>query len=286
MKVFLTIGLVIFISSSVWSQERVLPGLLYDPGEVVYGPIYGITATIPQGWAGRLPQDLEIFLLLPIESVEGQIYVAAAKETIKDIKKRWLKGAELSPGLFAKIKGDIIEKENFMSAEFYFTNKSRFSAYSEALCSETGTCIVTMLIAGDQHYQQLKFGVTEFIESVTLSEPTMENVYGDFNWSKFLGNKYLVSSNNFRSKKERNDLYLCANGTFKSNYKKGSLYNSTGKYWGKLTGNWLVNGVGNKSVLMLQFDNAAEAKIPLSIDEDKVYLRGERFFLMQYLDCK
>ena len=54
-----------FVTANAQSKKRLQPGKLYEPGEKIYAPRYGVNTVIPDGWEGTLPREMEIFLLMP-----------------------------------------------------------------------------------------------------------------------------------------------------------------------------------------------------------------------------
>jgi len=87
-SILITILLVNFSLSSAISQERLQPGRIYNPGEEINAPMIGLTATIPEGWAGYLPTDTEMLMLANLENSEGTIYALPFDDTMEDIKER------------------------------------------------------------------------------------------------------------------------------------------------------------------------------------------------------
>ena len=79
-------------------------------------------------------------------------------------------------------------------------------------------------------------------------------------------------------------------GRFKTQLnRKGKLARSErGDYAGKNAGTWMVNGVGPKGQLTLQFDKKglAPVQVDLLIEEEKIYMNGERYFVMNNKECK
>ena len=121
-------------------------------------------------------------------------------------------------------------------------------------------------------------------------EPSLEDIFSDFDWKDFLQNKYGVTYESYQGYKKENHVWFCDDGTFRTQLnRKGKLARSErGDYSGKNSGNWTVEGIGAEGHLTLSFSkkNLEPVEVNLFIEENKIYMNGERYFLMDNQDCK
>src|SRR5688572_18088204 len=102
------------LSTAAFAQlpsNRVRPAVMYYAGDTVRSPRLGLQSRIPEGWSGVLPRDTEVFLLMPVTNIVGEIFVVMNENIdIDALSKRWKTGMELSPGLTLLPEGDIITR--------------------------------------------------------------------------------------------------------------------------------------------------------------------------------
>ena len=56
-------------------SNRIKPAEMYHAGDTIRSPRLGVQSKIPDGWAGVLPRDTEVFLLMPQDNTIGEVYV-------------------------------------------------------------------------------------------------------------------------------------------------------------------------------------------------------------------
>ena len=67
---------------------------------------------------------------------------------------------------------------------------------------------------------------------------------------------------------------------------KGIFAEQSNDYSGNKSGLWSVDNKGPSTTLNLSFKKLPTISLPLSIDEDKIYVNGTRFFFMMDNSCK
>jgi len=285
---YLLIASVLFAFSS-FAQERVKAGVLYPEGSQLVGPRSGIVSMVQPGWEGIIPFGSELFTLIPTDGRDGQIFVRAVETNEQGLKDRWLRGLELGEGILAKLDGDIGTRDDRLTGEFVFTGSTNnYRGYLEGKCGSFGICVVFSAIATPDNFDYFKQELQKMMDETFLEPPSLADIYAEFDWAQFLTGKYLVTFQSHVHYKKQNDLWLCSDGTFKSNLKRGGLARDTkGKYTGKNKGTWTANGVGAQGELLLTFKGEANPiPVPLEINEERIYLNGERYFAMEDDKCK
>lgn len=280
---FLALGLTGF-------SQGIQPGKIYEAGEQLVSPMYGIQSKVPAGWMGLLPMDTEIFLMVPTgSSSDGEIYVAADSSTFDAVKANWMEGLLLDNGSRIKSDGNIFMRGDAMASNIILEGNGAmgFKGYVEAKCGKFGTCITILLTSPPQFFEEQKKAVIEFSDNTQLVKPSKTNIYDDFDWKAFLSGKYLANFAYVPGAKSEDEFWLCPDGTFRSKLKRsGALKNEVKEYQGKKSGSWSTNSVGKTGTLTLDINKMGPVEIDLMIENDRVFLNGYRFFAMLTDDCK
>lgn len=293
-SLFLPLIFVGLVALHAQSYKNVQPGTLYESGEKVSSPKYGIMGVIPDGWAGTLPRDTEVFLLMPSTGQPGEIFLFVSGESnLEAIQENWISGVELSEMISiksddAEIDGDFLRGEAKVEGEN--TNKGN-RGYAVAKCNPEGSCIVCLGIAPYQFFSNTKTGVDNFMNKISFTAPFTGSIYADFDWKEFLSDKMLISfqmiESGGQSGSKENTIHLCGDGTFRADiYKKGILKEYNPQYKGRQSGTWTAEGVGERGVLKLNFKKLPAAEIGLYINDEKIFANDERYFAGASDKCK
>lgn len=291
-KIFL---LLLIVSTSqiaeAQSKKRVQAGVLYKSGDMLYAPRLGFTATVPEGWEGQMPRDVEVFMLSSL-SGHGQIYILGKeKGEIESFRDSWQKGISLNESMTLKSVGDLKVQDNTIEGEVMAAgasiNKS-FRGYAIAKCSEFGPCVSVLMVCPAQFYDEAKKAVMSFMGSSAIGQPSNESPYVDFDWKEFLSGKMLMTYLVVESASKDTQIHLCADGKFLAEIrKKGLMKNQNPQYKGKLKGSWSVEGKGEKTKFTLKFEKELPPlEVELNINDEKIYVEGERYFAGYSDYCK
>lgn len=281
--------IILLIPLTLFAQSRLKPGQVYNEGDSIYAPAYGIKSVVPNGWIGMLPQGSEIFLLSNQKGKDAQIYIFADTASFDQLKRGWLFGLELSEGRKLKSDGNITVEGDLMNSGVVLTggyNKAN-SGYIEAKCGEYGRCIQLLLICSQKDLEEMKAVVRGFLDTTTLEAPVILEANAGFDWNLFLANKHLVSYGNVVGSKSVNEIWLCSDGFFTSKLKRSGLVKGeVGKYKGKKKGTWETKSIGATGSLLLKFEKLPVVEVDLKIEEDKVFLNDRRHVVLNATNCK
>jgi len=279
-------------SLSLSAQERIRPGILYQSNDTIHAPRYGITSVIPDGWAGVLPQQTEMFLLMSKDNPESSIYAFGVEDTESDLRERWMKGPGLEVENNIKLarSSDVFERGDAIAADLIVENSTNnLKGYIEARCSDYGRCVVLLLVVPEPFLEKAKAGLQQFMDNTVLSKPTMGDVYDDFVWADFFGGKYLATRqiNPYEKAKRKNEIWLCPDGTFRSVIKIKGFANVPKPVKGSKSGTWEATGTGSLGILRLFFKKMDQpVEIPAELRDDQLYINDIRYFVMQNTSCK
>ena len=281
---FVIISLLGFFSDA-HAQERVHPGVMYQPGDTIYSPIYGVEAQIPEGWYGVLPQDTELFLLTSQQDGDTRVFIRASENSLENIQQGWREGLVLTDNLKVVVTDSIKQRGDIMYADVDVVgaNPENYSAYVEARCGAYGKCVGFFLTSRASNFEKFKQQLSALVDNTVLKEPGESTRYANFDWLTFLSGKYLASINqgNYKNRKDVNEVHLQADGKFRSRIEqRGMVDREKGEYWGNNKGTWQVEGSGKEATLVLNFKKHDPLQINLSIDQDQIFLNGQRFFVM------
>ena len=269
------------------AQERVKPSKGYLAGDTIISPLYGIKLILPDHWNGFLTRGTEVFTLSSDTTGETSIMIFPSEESLKTIETRWNGHVELSPGI------DIIPtippkiKEDKLQTEFSFSGNENRMGYSIAQCGDYGFCYTAFLIVNKTSGPNYRNTMDKLSKYITFFEPTITEYYGDYNWEQELNGKYLITYERGGGSTKKNHLWLCEDGTFQSRItRKGGLKGSTGKYKGKLSGTYSIDGIGSTATILLNFEKLSPLELPLEIKDEVIYMNGLRYSVGGHNQCK
>jgi hypothetical protein len=283
---------VIFISGQLCAQDRIQPGHIYKPGDTIQAPRLGMISIVPEGWAGVLPRETEMFLLMSQENPQSSIYAFGVEDTREALRSRWMNGPGLEVENNIKLvrSSDVFERGNAIAADLRVENSTNNNkGYIEAKCSEYNRCLVLLLIVPEEFLELSKKGLMKFIDNAVLAEPTMKDIYENFSWADFYGGKYLATRqvNPYESAKRNNQLWMCPDGTFRSHIKVKGFASIDKKIKGNKSGTWEALGTGPGGKLLLHFKNLDQPlEVPTELRDDQLFINNIRYYVMQNNSCK
>lgn len=288
MKKYLWMLLFPFIFE-VSGQSRLEFGKIYDQGEIIFAPTVGYKGTIPAGWYGTLPEGEEVFLLLPQNNQEAYMFINVHQKSLEQLRSDWDGVFALTPGITITLKGDVKTEPNKMIGVFNVTGtKEEARAYAEAIDGGHGYIFVFILLAPARDYDVRMVSLKQLIAGSSFEAPSISSLYDDFNWPDFLPDKYFTSFISSREIVQKNHIWICADGTFKTKIKSGGLIKVKGDktdYKGTRKGTWTADGIGPKGKLILNFEKKPPLTVDLEIRDEKIYLNGFRYFGLHYSNC-
>jgi len=281
---------ILILTSIIGNGQGVQPGKMYEAGDELIGPMYGVNSKVPDGWMGLLPMDTEIFLLVPVGSnMDGEIYVTADTTDFETIKKQWILGLKLDNGNTLKSDGELFMRGDALASNVIIEGygASSFKGYIEAKCGEFGTCISFLLLCPPQFYDSLKEGLLQLSDNTSMVKPSLSSVYEKFDWREFLSGKYVANFDYVPGAKSESEIWLCPDGSFRSKLKRGgTLKNDANEYQGKKSGTWKTSSIGKTGILTLEIDKMDRIDLDLLIENERLFVNGKRFFAMLTNECK
>lgn len=271
------------------SGKRIKPGQIYSAGESLYAPRLGFRATVPANWSGVLPRESEVFLLTT--NTPAEIFILGRESaTLEALKQVWEEGIEMDSQIKLRATGAVISN-GILGAEVVavgkFINKS-MRAYASARCSDSGPCVTCLAVMPSAQFAEVKKVVDNFMSTATFEAPSMASPYADFNWKEFLSGKMVTTYAFLQEGSKETTVHLCADGKFNAKAtKKGVLKNQNPAYKGKMTGTWVVEGIGERGKLRLTFDKGLPPlEVDLLIKDDQILGGQERYFVGNSDQCK
>ncbi len=288
MKKLLLLPVLSLVYLNTFAQERLKHGVIYDQGQEIYAPMIGFKGVVPNGWFGTLPQEEEVFLLIPSGNSDGYMMINANQTNIDQLQKDWMQDFSVTDNIVVSIKGAPRVSGNKMTANFDVTGTlAPYVGFAEAIDGGHGWTVSFILLAPTNRFERYKKNFDQLVASASFEEPSIGTPYGDFNWAKFLKNKYLMSYLSSTQYKEQNEVWLCADGSFRSKIKaKGMMKVDNPKYKGNKKGTWTAEGIGEAGKLHLLFSKDDDVVLNMEIKDDKIFVNGGRFFALEYNDCK
>lgn len=266
-------------------SNRIQPAVMYHAGDTIRSPRLGLETRIPEGWAGVLPRDTEVFLLLPQDNTIGEIYVMLNEKTdLEGQLKRWKSGVAMSDALVIKPEGeisrrgtDVISTVAVMAGQN--ANNSQLKAYAEAKCSPHGFCLAFLSTSDATNFEKVKKTVQDIVDNTIFKAPSNDSPYKNFDWKRFLSNKILLNMDYEQNSKRVDEVNLCADGTFHSKLTRTGIFKDKSKdYVGKKEGNWDVESKGEKATITLTFKKLPSVEVELVAKDEEIYINGMRYF--------
>jgi hypothetical protein len=193
---------------------------------------------------------------------------------------------EVENGIELDRIGEPFMRGEVLAVELIVKNSTNVRrGYAEAKCANYGWCVMYLMITPEYLYEESKKALIQFMDNSRLSEPTIGSIYENFDWSEKLKNKYLATYISNPYVKKNNQVWLCADGTFKSTIKQKGFGELSKKYRGKKSGTWEGRGTGPQGELILNFKKADSVTIVLELKDDKLFIEDERFYFMDH-QCK
>lgn len=277
------------LAPALYGQANLRPSKQYVAGEALYAAGIGAKSVVPPGWSGVLPRDSEIFLLLPEDGANGEIYVAGDDRlSEEDLKESLRKGLPLGNGNTLKSEGKIFKRGASLATMLMLTEKtSDAKGYLEVRCGPYGKCLTAVLLGSPQGFERMQTALYHFMDSLTWVVPNREADYSDFNWHEFLAGKHLLNYDYVPHAKAENDIWLCPDGTFTTKLKRSGLLKDQAKqYKGTQKGTWQTTSAGATGILTLTYEKRPPLEVKLEIKDDRIYLNGKRHFAMAATVCK
>ncbi|GJM30535.1 MAG: hypothetical protein DHS20C17_31700 [Cyclobacteriaceae bacterium] len=269
------------------SQERVKPSKSYLAGEVIEAPLYGIRLTLPEHWNGFLTRSTEIFTLNSDTTGDTSIMIFPSEESLQDIETRWRGKVEFSPGIVLIPESTPQITGGKLTSAFTLSGNENQQGYAFASCGDFGFCYTAFLMVGASRAEYYGDVLNKLAANINFFQPTITEYYGDYEWPQELKGKYMVTYERGAGSNKQNHLWLCEDGTFKSQIKrKGGLKGSTGDYKGKLTGTYTIEGTGATGRIQLDFEKLTPLQLPLEIKDEVIYMNGLRYSISGHDQCK
>jgi hypothetical protein len=194
MKSFLITLLLTIICLASNAQERLKPGAIYEQGDEIFAPRVGYKGVIPDGWFGTLPQEEEVFLLIPVGNAEGYMFINANPMDLNQLRKEWNNSLSLTDELVITLKGDPEMNGNRMTGDFEVIGSQKpYQAHAVSIDGGHGWTLSVALLCPVEKFNDFKKSFDQLLASSVVEEPSLGSIYGDFNWAEFLQNKYLMS---------------------------------------------------------------------------------------------
>ena len=273
--------------SAIAQNKDVRPTMRFESGEIVSGKS-GVSARIPENWSGVLPRGVELFLLVPNDGSNGEIYISVRKAIpIEERKENWLAGLDLGNGNILKSDGNIFTREGGGLATNLMVEQktSDRQGYLELNCGDE-YCLTATLFSSPQDFDRLKKVLFGFLSTVEWGEPGEFTPYVDFDWNEFLTGKHLLNKDYIQKGKSQNDLWLCPDGSFTTKLKRTGLAKKQAKeYKGTKKGTWETTSVGSTGILTLKYQKLPVLEVKLEIRDEQIYLNDKRHYAIAATEC-
>ena len=278
------------------------PGGVYPAGTTVQSTGLGLALTIPAGWLGTWPREVEAFILKK-QDAQDTILIQAEQINKQSIVTMMNQPIMLDAGLTLIPIGKAIEKAGVITGQYSVTGQyANSKAQITSLIGEHGISVALIGIGFSQGEPQKT--LTQLRKTITFKAPqaaqqahTAPSTGSGTPWSDYMRGLYIVYYYTGSGYHEEDHIWLCSDGTYyRSNSSGGFGGGASGASGGKASGQWQVTGtMPAEGVLTLTtgpgvfrgnttFGNweeqtgPSQASFKLSLQDDKLYLNGSKWF--------
>ncbi|MEK6479581.1 hypothetical protein WJR50_18695 [Catalinimonas sp. 4WD22] len=272
------------------NDEKMRPGMIYEAGDKLYSPTYGIRGEVPLGWHGALPRDTELFLLVPTHvTTDVEIYTFAIEDNLTAIKQRWERPIEISSGILSQPQGAPKQEENMLIQNFSFSNRPDYQAVGYAKCGAFGQCAISFLVGNLKQMPKAGQSQEEFMQSLVFEKPDPSAAREPFDWQAFLPDKHIFTYYHAQSDPHKSNLYLCPDGSFSSDISRKGALEAWKQYAGRQKGTYEFEPLENGTAqLTLRFkkEKLPPLQVNLMMEDNKLFMNEVRVMAVANTDCK
>ena len=276
------------LASAAGAAQRVQeiePGVRYT-GEVrLQAAEYGVSFVLPQGWAGGLPEGFDFFVM---ESPSFQAYVLAGIEELTLVEAQRLMAGEidLGDGAVMHPAGDVTTQGVLLEADYTVSGTpDPLRGRVTTIIGDHGYGVFFIAAAAADDFESVRSAVERMSASVSLVAPVAAPAPPPGSWQQQLAGRKLSYFFTRSGYTEEEYLWLCPDGRFFRSMNSGGFGGgASGAFQSQNGGRWEASGNAQSGILSLSYNDGASATYALSIEDDKLFLDGSRYF-REVTDC-
>jgi hypothetical protein len=278
--------LVSIVPAGARQAVEIEPGTQYQGVTALQAPEYGISFTLPAGWAGMLPPDAEFFVM---QHPSLQAYVLAGLEELTLSQAQQLMGQDidLGDGIVLQPAGEMTTEGVTIKADYDVTGAPQpLQGQVTAIIGDHGYSLYFIVAAAPADFEAAKAEVERMSASVSLGPPVAAPVPAPGSWQEQLAGRKLSHFYTTSGYTEEDYIWLCADGRFFRSANSGGFGGgASGAFESSYGGRWQATGNAASGTLTLSYNDGSTGAYTLTIEDQKLFLDGGRYFREAY-DCR
>lgn len=258
------IASVVLCCCSVASFEsfalEVKQGVIYQAGTLVESSELGAAFNIPQGWQGAWPPGTEFFVL-ESSNLQANMFMLFDTLSKQQLSEQMSQTIALDGGIALQPQGAPTSKNKLLSGRYTVIGSPQsMQAYVVARELRTGLSVALIALsrASASQVDQVADSLLAAMQSraVKLAQPQLSNTAGGQSWQEYMRGRYIARFYTGSGYHEKQELWLCSDGTFYSSFNAGgfSMSGASGAIENGGRGLWKAQGsTAGTGTLILQF---------------------------------
>jgi len=277
-RIFLTTLTIFFLFSFSTKAVDLQEGLTYQQNTVIDLAENGISAKIPVGFKGILPQGSQFFLLSSPQNQFGFISVMITELNEQQALAQMSNPIEIESGIFLEPEDLPVSKKNILSGNYQTViNEMPMQSSIKTVIGGYGRSIVVISVYTAENKGFFEKAANLFVNSLKIYKPKQaEKKQAEKNsWFKQISGQQLVNFYTSSGFSEKHQLFLCSNGSFSENFDGGGATQlGSGFYQDAKNGKWTVNG----NTLSLIYQDGGKVTYTMSFIGESLHLNGKKYF--------
>jgi len=266
--------------------QEIQPGVEYRGATTLQAPEFGISFLLPAGWVGGLPPDSEFFIM---QHPSYQAYVLASLDELTLTEAQQLMAApiNLGDGIVMRPAGEVATEGVTLRADYSVSGTPQpLEGQVVTIIGDHGYSAYFVVAAAPDDFEAVKAAVVNMSESVRLTAPVAAPAPAAGSWQEQLAGKKLSWFYTTSGYTEEDYMWLCPDGRFFRSADSGGFGGgASGAFSGRYAGRWEASGNAQVGTLTLQYNDGDVGSYELTIEDEKLYLDGKRWF-REYTDCR
>ncbi len=267
--------------------QSIESGVQYRGPTTLSAPDYGATFELPAGWSGVLPPDGELFVM---QSATLAGYMFAGIEELTLSQAQTLMGEPIDLGdVVLTPSGEVHAEGSVLTGNYTISgSQSPLVGHVTTVVGDHGWGVFVIAAGTNEQIVPLRDVAATIIRSVRLSPPvsTAGPANATNDWSQQLRGRKLSHFFTRSGYTEEDYIWLCTDGRFFRSLNSGGFGGgASGAFESKNAGRWEASGNGSTATLTLVFNDGTTTSFALSIQDEKLFLDGSRYF-REATDCR
>lgn len=262
------------------------PGVQYQGATVLQAPEYGISFTLPAGWAGMLPPGIEYFVMQH-RSLQAYVLAGLDELTLSEAQQLMSENIDLGDGIVMWPAGEVTTEGVTIKADYSVSGAPQpLQGQVTTIIGDHGYSMYFVIAAAPADFEATKAEVERMSASVRLVPPAAAPAPAAGSWQEQLAGRKLSHFYTASGYTEENYIWLCGDGRFFRSANSGGFGGgASGAFSSRYAGRWDASGDAVSGTLTLTYNDGSTTTYTLTIEDEKLFLDGGRYF-REPADCR